>query len=286
MGRTVIALGGNALDNGKSSIDDQIEKAGETFSRLAGIINSNDSVITYGNGPQVGEIFEKTSYPLGICGAMSQGFLLHIISTAYQSLKDSGILNKSSVPVLTHTVVNQNIYTLKPIGPFYDHKIDDSYAMEMGKGYRKMVKSPEPVSILERDSITYLLSNGYIPIAVGGRGIPVEKTLNGYGEFEGVIDKDLSSALIGTLIGAEDLIIITDVKNVYLDFTSKTGAINKIGYSEMKDYYNKIHFEEGTIKPKILAALQFLERGGKKVYITSINNIETMDTGTIIENDA
>ena len=155
--------------------------------------------------------------------------------------------------------------------------------MEMGKGYRKMVKSPEPVSILETDSIIHLMSNGYTPIAVGGGGIPVEKTLNGYGEFEGVIDKDLSSALIGTLIGAEDLIIITDVKNIYLDFASKTGAINKITYSEMKDYYNKIHFEEGTIKPKILAALQFLERGGKKVYITSINNIETMDTGTVIE---
>ena len=283
MGKTVIALGGNALDDGKSSIDDQIRRAGETFSKLAGIINSNDSVITYGNGPQVGEIFEKTSYPLDICGAMSQGFLLHIISTAYQTMKDAGILHKEAVPILTHTVINKNNYTMKPIGPFYDHKIDSSYAMEMGKGYRKMVKSPEPVSILERDSIIELMSQRYIPIAVGGGGIPVEKLLNGYEEFEGVIDKDLSSALIGTLIGAEEFIIITDVKNIYLDFASKTGIINKIGYGEMKDYYNKIDFEEGTVKPKILAALKFLEGGGKKVYITSINNIETMDSGTVIE---
>ena len=283
MRKTVIALGGNALDDGKSSIKDQIERATETFSRLACILNNNESVITYGNGPQVGEILEKTSYPLGICGAMSQGFLLHVISTAYETLKDGGILNKPSVPLLTHTVINQNIYTMKPIGPFYDHKIDDSYTMEMGKGYRKMVKSPEPVSILEKDSVTYLMSNGYIPIAVGGGGIPVEKRSNGYIEFDGVVDKDLSSALIGTLIGAEDFIIITDVKNVYLDFASKTGVINKIGYSDMLNYYNKINFEEGTIRPKILAALKFLQRGGKRVYITSIDNIETMDSGTVIE---
>ena len=283
MRKTVIALGGNALDNGKSSIEEQIEKATQTFSRLAEIVNCNDSVITYGNGPPVGEIFEKTSYPLGICGAMSQGFLLHLISTAYETLKDSGILNKTSVPVLTHTVINQNIYTMKPIGPFCDHKIDDSYAMEMGKGYRKMVKSPEPVSILEKDSITSLMSNGYIPIAVGGGGIPIEKTQNGYTEFNGVVDKDLSSALIGTLIGAENFIIITDVKNVYLDYASKTGVINKIGYSDMLNYYNKINFEEGTIRPKILAALKFLQRGGKRVYITSIDNIETMGSGTVIE---
>ncbi|WMT50427.1 MAG: carbamate kinase [Ferroplasma sp.] len=283
MRKTVIALGGNALDNGKSSIKDQIEKATETFSRLAYILNNNESVITYGNGPQVGEIFEKTSYSLSICGAMSQGFLLHVISTAYQNLIDRDVLSKPAVPILSHTVINQNVYTMKPIGAFYDHKIDDSYAMEIGKGYRKMVKSPEPVSILEKDSVTYLMSNGYIPIAVGGGGIPVEKRSNGYTEFDGVVDKDLSSALIGTLIGAEDFIIITDVKNVYLDFASKTGAINKIGYSNMLNYYNKINFEEGTIRPKILAALKFLQRGGKRVCITSIDNIKTMDTGTVIE---
>ena len=283
MSKRVIALGGNALDNGKSSIDDQMWKATETFYSLADIINNNESVITYGNGPQVGEILEKTLYPIGICGAMSQGFLLDIISRAYQSLKDFHILNKPPVPVLTHTVVNKANYTLKPIGPFYDHKIDDSYSMEMGKGYRKMVKSPEPVSILESDSITYLLSHGYLPIGVGGGGIPVEKTQNGYAEFDGVIDKDLSSALIGTLIAADDLIILTDVKNVYLDFASKSGAINKITYSRMLDYFNQINFEEGTIKPKILAALKFLKRGGKRVYITSIDNIKNMDTGTVIE---
>lgn len=283
MERIVIALGGNALDNGKSSIDEQIEKASETFLRLSEIINNNEVVITYGNGPQVGEIYDKTGYPLDISGSMSQGLLLHILAMAYGSLKISGKLKKNIVPILTNTVIDENKYTLKPIGPFFDHKIDDTYAMEMNKGYRKMVKSPEPSSILEIDSIINLVSNGYLPLAVGGGGVPVE-ILNGkYMGFQGVIDKDLSSSLLATLLNAKKFIIITDVNNVYLDFKNKSDPINKISYKQMLEYYNKINFEEGTIKPKILAALRFIEHGGEKVYITSISNIENMESGTVID---
>ena len=282
MERIVIALGGNALDNGKSSIDEQIEKASETFLRLSEIINQNEVVITYGNGPQVGEIYDKTGYPLDISGSMSQGLLLHILAMAYGSLKISGKLKKNIVPILTNTVIDENKYTLKPIGSFFDHKIDDTYAMEMNKGYRKMVKSPEPLSILEIDSIINLVSNGYLPLAVGGGGVPVG-ILNGkYMGFQGVIDKDLSSSLLATLLNAKKFIIITDVNNIYLDFKNKSDPINKISYKQMLEYYNKINFEEGTIKPKILAALRFIEHGGEKVYITSISNIENMESGTVI----
>lgn len=283
MDRVVIALGGNALDNGKSSTEDQIEKASETFSQLAEIINSNEAVITYGNGPQVGEIYARTSYPLDISGSMSQGLLLHILYMAYMTLQQSGTLTKIAVPVLTHTLINKDKYTLKPVGPFYEHKIDDSYAMEMNKGYRKMVKSPEPVGIMEIDSITFLMSHGFLPLAVGGGGVPVEQLDKGYTGFEGVIDKDLSSALLACQLGAKKLIIITDVKNVYTDFKNREGAINRISYSDMLSYYNKINFEEGTIRPKILAALKFIENSGEKVYITSIDNIDNMETGTVIE---
>jgi carbamate kinase len=283
MERIVIALGGNALDNGKSSIDEQIEKASETFLRLSEIINQNEVVITYGNGPQVGEIYDKTGYPLDISGSMSQGLLLHILAMAYGSLKISGKLKKNIVPILTNTVIDENKYTLKPIGSFFDHKIDDTYAMEMNKGYRKMVKSPEPLSILEIDSIINLVSNGYLPLAVGGGGVPVG-ILNGkYMGFQGVIDKDLSSSLLATLLNAKKFIIITDVNNIYLDFKNKSDPINKISYKQMLEYYNKINFEEGTIKPKILAALRFIEHGGEKVYITSISNIENMESGTVID---
>ena len=283
MERIVIALGGNALDNGKSSIDEQIEKASETFLRLSEIINNNEVVITYGNGPQVGEIYDKTGYPLDISGSMSQGLLLHILAMAYGSLKISGKLKKNIVPILTNTVIDENKYTLKPIGPFFDHKIDDTYAMEMNKGYRKMVKSPEPASILEIDSIINLVSNGYLPLAVGGGGVPVEILNKKYMGFQGVIDKDLSSSLLATLLNAKKFIIITDVNNVYLDFKNKSDPINKISYKQMLEYYNKINFEEGTIKPKILAALRFIEHGGEKVYITSISNIENMESGTVID---
>ena len=283
MDRIVIALGGNALDTGKSSIMEQIGKASETFIRLSNVINSNEAVITYGNGPQIGEIYHKTSYPLDISGSMSQGLLLHILSMAYNPLQLSGKLKKSAVPILTHTFIDKDKYTLKPIGPFYDHKIDDSYAMEISKGYRKMVKSPEPTGIMEIDSITYLMSNGYLPLAVGGGGVPVEKLDTGYAGFEGVVDKDLSSSLLANQLAAKKLIIITDVNNIYLDFKNKIDPINRIKYSELRSYYNKINFEEGTIKPKILASLKFIEKGGEKVYITSIDNIDNMETGTVIE---
>ncbi|KQB36177.1 amino acid kinase family protein, partial [Acidiplasma aeolicum] len=202
MGRIVIALGGNALDNGKSTIDEQIRKANDTFSMLSEIINSNDCAVTYGNGPQVGEIYTRAGYPLYMAGAMSQGFLLHILYMAYKTLEENKILKKSAVPLITHTKINPEKFTMKPIGPFFDHKIDDSYAMEIGKGYRKMVKSPEPLGILEKDSILSMISNGYVPVAVGGGGIPVTDNQNGYNGFDGVIDKDLSSSLLATSIGA------------------------------------------------------------------------------------
>ena len=157
------------------------------------------------------------------------------------------------------------------------------YAMEINKGYRKMVKSPEPTGIMEIDSITYLMSNGYLPLAVGGGGVPVEKLDTGYAGFEGVVDKDLSSSLLANQLAAKKLIIITDVNNIYLDFKNKIDPINRIKYSELRSYYNKINFEEGTIKPKILASLKFIENGGEKVYITSIDNIDNMETGTVIE---
>ena len=116
-----------------------------------------------------------------------------------------------------------------------------------------------------------------------GAGIPVTDNQNGYNGFDGVIDKDLSSSLLATSIGASEFIIITDVDNVHLDYRNKKGKINRIKYAEMLDYYNKINFEEGTIKPKILASLRFIENGGTRVYITSIKNIGSIDTGTVIE---
>ena len=128
-----------------------------------------------------------------------------------------------------------------------------------------------------------MILNGYVPMAVGGSGIRVINNQNEYKGYDGAIDKDLSSSLLATSIGASEFIIITDVDNVFLDYRNKNGKINKIKYAEMLDYYNKINFEEGTIKPKILASLRFIENGGTRVYITSIKNIGSIDTGTVIE---
>ena len=128
-----------------------------------------------------------------------------------------------------------------------------------------------------------MILNGYVPMAVGGSGIRVINNQNEYKGYDGAIDKDLSSSLLVSSIGASKFIIITDVDNVFLDYRNKNGKINKIKYAKMLDYYNKINFEKGTIKPKILASLRFIENGGTRVYITSIKNIGSIDTGTVIE---
>ncbi|AAT43175.1 amino acid kinase family protein [Picrophilus oshimae] len=281
MERIVIALGGNAIDSGNSGINEQIEKAVKAFSELADIISNNEVAITYGNGPQVGNIYEK-GYDLDLSVAMSNGMLSYIISMAYDRAKYISGISKDIITMVTRTVVNPDIYTMKPVGRFYDKKIDDSYYYEINRGYRKRVKSPEPVDILEKSAISNLMANGFLPVAVGGGGIPVVQTLQYYSGFPGVIDKDLASALLGNLIDADTLMIITGVKNIYLDYSKKDGIIKSIDYDKMLDYYNTINFEEGTIKPKILAALKFLERGGRKVYITSIENIKNLNDGTVI----
>ena len=120
-------------------------------------------------------------------------------------------------------------------------------------------------------------------MAVGGGGIRVINNQNEYKGYDGAIDKNMTSSLLATSIGASEFIIITDVDNVYLDYRNKKGKINRIKYAEMLDYYNKINFAESTIKPKILASLRFIENGGTRVYITSIKNIGSIDTGTVIE---
>ncbi len=281
MERIIIALGGNAIDTGNTNINDQIKKTVKAFSELSDIISNNEVAITYGNGPQVGNIYEK-GYDLDLSVAMSNGMLSYIISMAYDTAKYISGISKDIVTMVTRTVVNPDNYTMKPIGKFYSEKIDDSYYYEINRGYRKRVKSPEPLDILEKSAISNLMVNGFLPVAVGGGGIPVTQNLQYYSGFPGVIDKDLASALLGNLIDADTLMIITGVKNIYLDFSKKEGIIKDISYSEMLDYYNKIQFEEGTIKPKIKAALRFLEHGGKKVYITSIENIKNLDEGTFI----
>ncbi len=283
--RIIIALGGNSIDNGNNTDNQQSEYIENTFKKLGRTISENEVVLTYGNGPQVGNIYDKMKedYNIDICDSMSQGLLSYIIANAYDKIKYEYGLSRDIIPVFTRTVIDENNYSLKPIGKYYDKKLNDNMIKLINKGYRFSVKSPDPLDILEKSAISSLLSDGYLPLAIGGGGVPVIKDLGYYKSFYGIVDKDLASSLLGTLIDADRLIIITGVKNVYINY-GKTNqkALKNISYDKLLDYYNGDQFEEGTMKPKIRAALNFIRKGGKNVNITSMENIDKLCEGTTV----
>ncbi|MEM0139720.1 MAG: carbamate kinase [Ferroplasma sp.] len=285
MKRIVIALGGNAMDTTASGGNLEGLFLEEAFRILNKKIRENETVLTYGNGPQVGNIYDAGNgkYNIGMAGAMSQGMLSSIICNAYDKIKYETGSSKDIAPIFTRTVVNENSYSLKPVGRYYQTRVNGSMMELPGRGYRMAVRSPEPVDILEKSAILSLLSDGYIPLAAGGGGMPVIKKLQYYSTYQGVVDKDLASSLLGTLISADNLIIITNVDYIYLNFGKKNQEkLEKISYGQMLEYYNTLNFEEGTIKPKIRAALDFIRKGGKSATIASLKSFAT--GGTIIEN--
>ncbi len=283
--RIIIALGGNSIDTGNSTNNDQIRYIENTFKKLEKIISENEVVLTYGNGPQVGNIYDrmKEEYSINLCDSMSQGLLSYIIANGYDKIKYEYGLSRDIIPVFTRTVIDENNYSLKPIGKYYNEKLNDNMVKLINKGYRFAVKSPEPLDILEKSAISSLLADGYVPLAIGGGGVPVVRELGYYKNFYGIVDKDLASSLLGTLIDADRLIIITGVNNVYINYgKNNQKPLKKINYNQLLNYYNENQFEEGTMKPKIRAALNFIRKGGKRVNITSIENVDRLDDGTTV----
>lgn len=308
MDRIVIALGGNALlqKDDVASFETQVSRAMEAFRSLSTIISEYKAVITHGNGPQVGNILlqnehaKEVAYPMPLhaCGSMSQGLIGEALSLAYDRVKFEEGLSKEITVLLTRTVVSEDDPAFKnpskPIGPFYTKDQADSlmsankWSMkeDSGRGWRRIVASPMPVEIVEKRTILHLLSDGFLPVGVGGGGIPVFKK-NGYYEgAEAVIDKDLASAALATSIEAGSLLILTDVENAYLNFGKEDQkAIKEVSYSEMKEYYESGYFASGSMGPKIKAALNFIEKGGMTASITSLPNAYKAikeDFGTVI----
>jgi len=269
--RIIIAL--NSIDFNNTDTD--VKYIENILKKLERIISENDVVLTYGIDP--GKIFDKMNkqYSMDLCNSMSQGLLSYIISNAYDRIKYESGLSKDIVPLFTRTVIDKNNYSLKPVGKYYDEKLDD--VKLINKGYR--VKSPEPLDVLEKSAVSSLLSDGYLPLVIFGT--PVVKELGYYKGYYGIVDKDLASSLLGTLIDADRLIII-DENNIYINYGKKDQkALKRINYNELLNYYNKNIFEE-NIKTKIKAALNFIRKGGKYVNIISIENIDELDKGTTI----
>lgn len=294
----VIAIGGNSLikDKGHLALSWQYEAVKETARYIADLIGEGLSiVITHGNGPQVGFIYRRGELalhelpliPLDICGADTQGAIGYMIQKALLNEFRRRGVKKKVTTVVTQTIVDSNDPSFdqpsKPIGSFMSEEEalanKEKYGWEVkedaGRGFRRVVPSPIPREIVESDTISLLVGQGYIVVAAGGGGIPVIR--NDQGDIEGVeavIDKDLGSSLLAKNLEADTFIISTAIDAVYLNFGKENqNPISRATLPEIKKYLAEGHFKPGSMKPKIEAIIEFLEGGGKKAIITSPENL-------------
>ena len=292
--KAVIALGGNALikKNQEGTIYEQFANTREVIKHVVKIIkNGWDVVITHGNGPQVGSILLQNdlakditpSMPLGICVAESEGLIGYMVQQCLSNALKKENISRSVATLITQVLVDENDPSFKnptkPIGPYYTKK-DVNELKEEGyqvkkypDGYRIVVPSPDPKSIVEGEIIKKMLEDDIIVIASGGGGMPViEKEGWGLDGLEAVIGKDLASERLAEAIKADLLLILTNVEKVFLNYGKENQkALDKVSLKDIKRYYIEGHFPEGSMGPKILAAIRFLEAGGKKVVISHVD---------------
>ena len=297
-GIAVVAVGGNALikDKDRQTVQDQYNCVQDTMTHIVDMIeNGWDVVITHGNGPQVGfrlrrsELAKEVLHevPLDYCGADTQGSIGYMLQMAlHNEFKRRG-LNKVAATIVTQAIVDKHDpafeHPTKPIGSFMEEReaksrrANDGWTVveDAGRGWRRVVPSPRPISIVEAEAIHNLIKAGFTVIGVGGGGIPVierdDGTLTG---IEAVIDKDFGSSLLAKLIGADLFVISTAVEKVALNFnTPEQKWLDQMTVSEAKQYISEGHFASGSMLPKIQASIQFLENGGKKALITDPEHI-------------
>ncbi|HSW67536.1 MAG TPA: carbamate kinase [Bacteroidales bacterium] len=306
----VAAFGGNALLRGdqKGTINDQEANAFATSQRLLTLIRKDyDLIITHGNGPQVGNILLSNSagaqihnlpeMPMDVCVAYSQGFIGYVIEQQLRNVLRANDLDRDIITIITQVLVDKEDPAFgnptKPIGPYYTQEAAEKMAAETGaifkadprgRGYRKVVASPQPLAILNQKSIAKLARAHEIVIAVGGGGIPVyfaaENKLQG---IDAVIDKDLASALLAVGTNADKFFILTDVPKVCLYFnTPQQRSIDHMNVKEAKQYIAEGQFAEGSMGPKVKAAVHFATHTGKDAIITSTDMLGVDNGGTRI----
>jgi carbamate kinase len=291
--RVVVAIGGNAIvkETEEGTVYQQFANTRATVRGVAQLIEAGQSIVlTHGNGPQVGNILIRVYHalgkayfiPVGVAVAESQGEMGYMIA---QTLHNRMILDGMQRPVasvLTQVICSPDDPALKnptkPVGPFYTLEEAETLRAsgfrlmeDSGRGYRVVVPSPRPNRIVEKESILVLLEAGVVVIAAGGGGMPVfvqsDGTLEG---IDGVVDKDLASSLLGKEIGAKELIILTGVPEVYVDYrTPRQTALREVRIGDLRRYQEDGQFPVGSMGPKIEAAIEFLEAGGERVLVTS-----------------
>ncbi|UCE39199.1 MAG: carbamate kinase [Thermoplasmata archaeon] len=298
----VIAVGGNAIleADETGSAEAQLENIRITCSHIANMIKKDFTVvITHGNGPQVGNILLRNDIaegiapvmPMDVCVAESQGQIGYMIQqTLLNELKKIGIKARVT-SLITQVVVDPNDDAFenptKPIGPYYPESEAERLARKKGwtmmedvarQGFRRVVPSPEPKEIVECETIKRLVQgedDRNIIIAAGGGGVPVIKTEQGLIGAEAVVDKDFASSVLATSINADMLIMLTDVPCVAINFgKSQQEYLSHMTVAEATKYLKEGHFPPGSMGPKIVSAINFLENGGNEVIITTPENLE------------
>ena len=305
----MVAFGGNALlrSGQKGTFSEQLENVERTCEQLIPLIERGYNIIIgHGNGPQVGNVmlqheagakeFGLQAMPMDFCGAETQGSIAYLIETAMERVLCRRGIDRPVVSIVTRVEVDPDdpmfMNPTKPVGPYYTEEVAARLSSESGaiyrkdpkgRGYRKVVASPEPKKIFNIGIVRELAETGCIVVTVGGGGIPVVKDGNGHKGVEAVIDKDLASALCAKETGAEVFYILTDVPKVCLNFnTPEQKDLDVMTIEEAEKYLAEGQFAEGSMAPKVRAGIRFVALTGGECIITEAGQLDNPSCGTRI----
>lgn len=307
--KIVVALGGNAILSKDASAKAQHDALNKTAEYLVEFIEKGDNlIISHGNGPQVGNLLlqqqasdsdKNPAMPLDTCVAMTEGSIGYWLQNAIGCVLKKRGIEKEAVTVITQVIVDEKDPAFKnptkPVGPFLTkqeaeiqmEKTGAKFIEDAGRGWRKVVPSPKPISIKESKAVKRLVEDGFIPVSVGGGGVPVVQKGDNIVGVEAVIDKDYASEKLAELVQADTLLILTAVDNVFVDFNKPTQKkLGHVTIDQMKKYISENQFAKGSMLPKVQAAIQFVEHSNKgEAIITSLENVKNLlngESGTII----
>jgi carbamate kinase len=298
----VVAIGGNAVNRPgeKPTAENMLSAIEEAMGYLVDMLDEYDIVITHGNGPQVGNILIQQEmakevippFPIDVNDAQTQGSLGYMIVQALRNQLAERGLNREVAALITQIVVDKNDEAFKkpskPVGPFYTEEEARKLMMEKGwimkedagRGWRRVVPSPKPLDIVEKEIIQMLLKNDVIVVAAGGGGIPVVRENGKLKGIEAVIDKDRASALLAIEINADELIILTGVEKVALNYGKPNQTfVDTLIVDDAMKYLKEGHFPAGSMGPKIEAAIDFVSATNKTCLITDMRKLKEALSG-------
>jgi carbamate kinase len=310
--RVVAALGGNAFvpPGAELTMESQFRFAREALSCLEPFLAPEvELLVTHGNGPQVGHQLARAErsrgaaydLPLDVCVAQTQGEMGYVLARTLRELLAEGGRGRAVAALVTQVEVDPADAAFrrptKPVGPYLDgaqaeamRRRGVAVGEEAGRGPRRLVPSPDPTGVLEAEVVRQLLALGVLVIAAGGGGVPVVRTAAGLAGVEAVVDKDLTAALLGELIGADLLVILTDVPCAYTDYrTPRQAAVRRVGVARARELLAEGHFEPGSMEPKMEACARFAARPGRRAVVchpSALADALRGEAGTVVVPEA